>query len=410
LLSQDIQIVATGIDTVKINVKLLNAEGQPLQAEEIVAGCSEDLLMRLDIWQGEAQRKSDPIPTTLPFHEARLLMFPNGAPSWRYVLRNDCLELKIMPRLKIPMVAKVTLQSAYLWEVGDIDLALEEVKALLVDLFGDALFLQAGQLDLCVDVIGLTFPTEWERVFVTHAIGKRPFAESQKDHAYYHGRTLETILFSGHGCPVSCKLYNKTLEIEQQSKKVWMYDRWATSGKWSYEHWKARKLETAKEQRSNLDVWRVEFSIEREGFHEMGIESIEEAIRNIKRLWMYCTHEWLRMVQPGPTKNRTRWATHPAWKTLQRAFDAYGDKELDALGPLVRERKRQKNVEQGIAAIAGYATTLAAWYKRDWGEGEACINALFETLRAEVTDRWKDLGVTPQDLIRAKKFIYSQKP
>src|SRR2546423_13656560 len=83
VLSQDIHIVATGIDTVKINVKLLNAEGQPLQAEEIVTACSEDLLTRLDMWQEEAQRKSDPIPTTLPFHDARMLMFPNGAPSWR---------------------------------------------------------------------------------------------------------------------------------------------------------------------------------------------------------------------------------------------------------------------------------------------------------------------------------------
>jgi integrase len=96
--------------------------------------------------------------------------------------------------------------------------ALEEVRGLLVDLFGLHLILQAGQIDLCVDLIGLVLPTEWEQVFISHAIGKSLIGESQKDRPVYRGRELETINFSGHGSPVSCKVYNKTSEIRQREK------------------------------------------------------------------------------------------------------------------------------------------------------------------------------------------------
>ncbi len=130
--------------------------------------------------------------------------------SSKYIVKNHYLQIAIAARLHIPMIAKVTFASAYLWEVGNVHDALDEVRGLLVDLFGVHLILQAAQIDLYADLIGLELPTEWEQVFISHAIGKSSGGELQKDQPVYRGRELETINFSGHGSPVSCKVYNKT--------------------------------------------------------------------------------------------------------------------------------------------------------------------------------------------------------
>src|SRR5712692_281260 len=105
-------IVGTGIDTLKINVKLLHPDGTFLETQELPSELAE----LLQVWQDRARDNSKPYATTMTFHDARMMLFPNGAPAWKYIIRNDCLECKIGPRLHMPMLAKVTLTSAYLWE------------------------------------------------------------------------------------------------------------------------------------------------------------------------------------------------------------------------------------------------------------------------------------------------------
>jgi hypothetical protein len=112
------------------------------------------------------------------------------------------------------------------------------------------------------------------------------------------------------------------------------------------------------------------------------------------------------MVIPARTPNRARWATASAWKQIQRAFDGYGDKIVDALGPLVREAKREVNIERGVAAMAGYATTLAAWLKVDDGIDPETLLAL---VADRVQERWSKQEDSLPDVIREKKFLYSQK-
>jgi len=140
----------------------------------------------------------------------------------------------------------------------------------------------------------------------------------------------------------------------------------------------------------------------------MGLEDIDTVLRNLKRMWAYCTQEWLRMVKPGRDSNWRRWPTATSWTQLQGAFDDYGEKALDVLGPLVRERVREANIERGVAAIAGYATTLGAWVESDL-DPENCAVELFSMIYAKVTERWARLQLYPQDMIKEKKFIYSQK-
>jgi hypothetical protein len=388
------RIVNTGIDTVKVNVKLLNAETQqPLSTQAV----SEPLITLFQSWQDQAKEHNKSVKTTLTLNDARLLMFPNGASAWKYILRNDSIEIKVCPRLNVPMIAKVTFQSGYLWQVGAIHKAVEEVHSFLEDLFREPLLLQVAQLDLCVDLVGLSLPTEWEKVFISHALGKRPIGESHKDQAVYKGRRLETILFSGHGKPVSCKIYDKWREIEQHSEKTWFYPLWEKNG------WNRQAC-----QEEKVSVWRVEYAVGREAFNEMDLDNIYDALRESKWLWHYCTHDWLRMVKPARTKNRTRWPIHPTWTLIQHAFDTYGSGELDGLGPLVREEKREVNLDRAVAAIAGYITTYAAWDDEALSEEDDAAT-IFSVLYDRVLERWNKQRVLPQDLVREKKFLYSRK-
>lgn len=203
------KIVGVGVDTLKVNLKRLTEGYIPDPVQELPG----DLEARLKEWQEQARNEGKPLPLPpdFSFEDARLVMYPNGASAWKYIMRNDCLEIKIGPRLQLPMIASVTFQSPYLWGFGPV-CAVQRADTFLCQVFGQVA-MQVAQIDACVDLVGLKLPTEWERVFISHALRKRPIGESQKDQAVYKGRKLETVNFSGHGCPVSCKVYNKSKEI-----------------------------------------------------------------------------------------------------------------------------------------------------------------------------------------------------
>jgi len=383
-----VRIVNRGVDTLIVNVKYLNGTGAPATHQACPLWL-EELLQR---WQDTAREAVTPLATSMTFNDARLMMLPNGASVWKYILRNDSVQVQLVPRLTIPALARVTFSSAYLWSCASPQDAVDAVHAWCIDTFGGDVLLQAAQVDLCVDVTGLRLPLDWQKVFVSRARGKSPTGPSQKDQAFYRGPRLETLLFSGHGQPVSCKIYDKIAEITQRSpEKVWFYPLWTRNG-WN----------------GTDPVWRIEFSERRECLHEQDLEDIYDALRNLKRIWAYCTQDWLRMVTPGATPNRTRWATSPAWTQIQHAFDTYGDTMLDALGPLVREAKREVNMARGVAAIAGYATTLAAWAEDGtWSDIDPAI--LMEMVSEQVQQRWRERGVVLADVVRDKQFLYGRK-
>lgn len=129
-------ILNVGVDTLKVNVKLRD------QAQVLPV----DLEVRCGLWQQQAREKSKPVATTITFHDERMTMLPNGAPAWKYIVKNDYLQIAMAARLHIPMIAKVTFASAYLWEMGNVHDALDEVRGLLVDLFGVHLILQGAQM------------------------------------------------------------------------------------------------------------------------------------------------------------------------------------------------------------------------------------------------------------------------
>lgn len=387
------QILGAGVDTFIANVKQMDKRGKPLAFQEL----PEDLAGSFQKWQDLARTQQRPYTTPLRFNGAPLLMMLGGSSTWKWILRNAWTEIKCGARLHMGMLAKMRLSSEYLWSRPSLDDSLLQMQRFVNGLFLKRMYLQVGQVDLCVDLVGFKLPPIWEEVFITHALSKSPIGESSKDRAYYGGRKLETLQFSGHGNPMHSKLYNKVKEIQQHSPdKVWFHDLWRGRG------WNGKET-----------VWRKEFSLERAALrdmiinkaHETRIDSVHDVPKNLKRLWTYCTSDWLRMVVPQSTKNRKRWPTDPTWTLLQGAFDHYANQETEQLGPIIRKRKREKNLERATAAIAGYASTYAAWDETTTEEDD--ISVAFSKLYESVTQRLDERGIDFVAKMLEKRDLYS---
>ena len=96
-------VVLAGTDTIKVNLKLLDEQGRLCKQE-----LADDLLEELARLQLKAQEQKKPVETALSFYGARLVMLPNGSPTWKYIVKNDCLQVSLVPRLRIPAIGKVT--------------------------------------------------------------------------------------------------------------------------------------------------------------------------------------------------------------------------------------------------------------------------------------------------------------
>jgi hypothetical protein len=103
----------------------------------------------------------------------------------------------------------------------------------------------------------------------------------------------------GQGGPISCRLYNKSLEIVT-SKKAYLLALWQRAG-----------------MKPERDVWRLEFQANREILYQLGIRSFEGLMREQGGVWGYAAQTWLRLTVPTQgDSNRARWPTHPLWERL----------------------------------------------------------------------------------------------
>ncbi len=136
------------------------------------------------------------------------------------------------------------------------------------------------------------------------------------------------------------------------------------------------------------EVWRVEFRFKRQALHVFQIEWAYDMLNQLKRLWDYAEGHitvgadglpdgWLRYVLPSEDSNRSRWPVHPAWAVVQGAFATEPESDV---GPLVRKRIRERNVERGIASTIGYVSTVAAWLGGDYASADTDVSLLLHWL------------------------------
>lgn len=322
----------------------------------------------LTICQEEA-RKEERLCETLyrPFAGAPLMIYPNGGglkSPWRFILRNDAVEIKLGAGVKNGIIGKVRFSAKYLWARQDLDACLRELHAYLVHELLDApVYLSASEIHICADTVGYDFAkSDWQEGFIRRSAFTPHFEEyafveetddDEEEVVYIPGpdklhmryRAITGFSFGTHKSIVSAVIYNKTNYIKYKAKDTtWFHEPWKTNG-WD----------------GQTDVWREEFRFKRAALKEAGINSAYDLVSFIPGLWQYATQRWLRYVVPSSDTNRTRWQIHDAWLVVQSAYhQTLASAELD-MGPIVREHTRVANMDQMTAQIVGCFITLHAW-------------------------------------------------
>lgn len=201
-----------------------------------------------------------------------------------------------------------------------------------------------SRMDICFDFFSNRFSFDGvsDREWTTQANHIKSFLINGQRSGFTFGKT-----------GVVGRIYDKTREIKEQSKKFYLYDLWKSQG-WDGES----------------TVWRAEFEFHTEVLKKMGLRDVDNAVRHQNELWAAVTEHWLKLVIPNPNdSNRSRWPVHPVWKEIQSATSEGADpviKEVEktrlpsnetlfvnGLGYLISfmASRRITNVEEGIEAF-----------------------------------------------------------
>lgn len=243
-----------------------------------------------------------------------------GSSIFPYVMEDGAFRISLSRTSKKTPMAYVKLSSRYLCSNTPIE-AETHLRHILSELGILSDYAHVSRIDLCADFVSHENMESWGReAWITR--GKKIDA-----HAVNEKFTGWSI---GLGGKISCRLYNKLIEIHT-SVRTDLIPLWKAAG------WQEGE-----------PVWRIEFQLMRDVLAEHGLISLDTVLANLNGLWSYASTEWLRLTLPNPDdQTRSRWPIHPLWgyissidwetnlNTLSRSFQATRlpeDKRILALG------------------------------------------------------------------------------
>lgn len=145
----EVKILGRGVNTLVLNVCYKDKQFQPIKQE-----LTEDLQNELNLLQGTARLHETPVLSCWPFKGINLLMQEKGScGQWRWIIKSPLLTVAISRDRLNHIIAQVRLSSEYLWSCEYLAEAVVEVGLFLYGLFGEYLWFQVSQVDLCADVV-----------------------------------------------------------------------------------------------------------------------------------------------------------------------------------------------------------------------------------------------------------------
>ncbi len=232
---------------------------------------------------------------------------PNGTAGFSWILNGCDFTYKIANSAEPNSRPNVMIEirSEALWRLGPeevIKIALSIIKAN----GGHIIEAKPSRVDLCVDF--LMSEKKWSYELMDYAVTRAT------DYApYYRHKKLIGIRI-GKGV-ISARLYDKPLEIQQQSKKYWMFDIWGIT-----------------EIPEGEKIIRIEFQLRREILKDIGIIVLDDLFQKIDGAWAYCTKKWLKF-QDHPELHHTQQSTLKWYEEIQNGF-----KGVQGAEPLVRKK------------------------------------------------------------------------
>jgi hypothetical protein len=281
---------------------------------------------------------------TIIINNETFQVLPNGTKNYAYILHNSNYEVNIAQVRSsnedfYPISIKI--KSEYLWSKGHIESwnhILNWVNSSIGLIKGNKI----KRLDLCchtdeIQILENDFDTFKGRF--------------HKDEIFRDMRIPSGMSFgSRKSNTVFCRIYDKTLEINQKNQKLWFKEIWIDKG-----------LNPEK-------VWNIEFQLDRTFFKENSIESVEEAFKKLKSIWRYCTEEWIVKVDLSRTR-KERCPTNSKWKVIQKAFNKFKGESL-----IKREKQLSSDAFALVPGTIGNITSFAALLGND--DIETVLNRL----------------------------------
>lgn len=293
---------------------------------------SQEADLELGAFKKAAQSKKemDQAEAVYCLKDHRFEVLGRGARYFPFILADNAyfIQLAGVDNSQMPM-AYVQIKSHWLTSLG-VTAACADLLSVISN-FGEVEgSAQVSRADLYVDFIT---PGSFEGLplgsFVTRA--KR-----------ISTHRLDNVLsgFSiGLGGDISARLYDKTKQI-QVSGQDYLETLWQQAG------WEP-----------GMTVWRLEFEFKRRVLNEHLVNTVEDLLSKLGRLWLYATTEWLKLTVPNPSDaTRARWPMHPIWADLTQV--PWEGLEQGASVP-VRSQRVPSNDKLYVLGVSGLTTFMA---------------------------------------------------
>ena len=266
----------------------------------------------------------------LSINDMTFQILPNSCKGYAFILKNDDCELKISQyksKIKSFYPIQVRISSEMLWGEG-ISNAWSFIYNWIAETFGNILDNKVCRLDICTHVSDIDFTSNYDKVY------KGKFKKTQ---VFHTGKDINCLSFgSRKGKNIYCRIYNKTLEVEETKKKSWFRNLWLDN---------------------NLNfrnVWNVEFEIKSELLRRYNISSVLDVTNSLKDIWQFCTKEWL--IKIDRTNSRVeRCKVNSKWIEIQKCYDNFKSKKL-----IEKEKQYLIDAEILIPNIVGSITSYSA--------------------------------------------------
>lgn len=262
-----------------------------------------------------------------------------GSSIFPYVIEDGAFRISLSKTSKKTPMAYVKLSSRYLCGNTPIE-AETHLRHILSELGILSDYAHVSRIDLCADFVSHENMESWGReAWITR--GKKIDA-----HAVNEKFTGWSI---GLGGKISCRLYNKLIEIHT-SGRTDLIPLWKAAG------WQEGE-----------PVWRIEFQLMRDVLAEHGLISLDMVLANLNGLWSYASTEWLRLTLPNPDDHtRSRWPIHPLWGYISSIDWETNLNALSRSFQATRLPEDKRILALGISSMASY---MAKYGITDFDEG-----------------------------------------
>lgn len=188
--------------------------------------------------------------------------------------------------------------------------------------------IKPSRIDLCLDL--LMPESMWNFSLLDTAVTRA------KRDCFHRQLKQPTGIAFGKG-DISARLYDKALEIRQQSKKLWFFDLWKLT-----------------EIPDGFRVIRVEFQLRRRGLKTLGLDTLDSTFPTLENLWGYCSQTWLSF-KDHPEREHHRRPVSIWWQVVQNSFLG-----IENPAPLVRAKAIYADKIQLGKQAYGVITSLFA--------------------------------------------------